>query len=321
MNDVIEFLGLLNYKYIGSWDGQELGKIKTYQWFDQTDYRSSSGVLLYIDTDKQNVISVETRTTAGRSYYDLEHQNKTIKLLKKHFGGTFYTDYGKGRYLNLVGKPPEPASLGCHLAFSSFGSNLIRVRRYFDGRTFGNENEKLTGISWIDQYNPELLSNSFVLVFLISIAEDYWKSTFIALLKFSQNKESILKSAKISTERLVLISNGQLSVEQGFAESISFARISVVCNNFKSLDKRLDFAGILKKPYRRRKKNLFDSLEEMTELRNTIIHKASSPILLSREYIVDAVNILHDSIEKCYIELTRINDWNYNKSWGVGRLR
>jgi len=320
IKDVQNFIELLGYKYQGIWNGEELGKIKSYHWFEIKDYKSTYGVELSIYTHNSKLY-VTTRTNASRSYYDLEHQNKTIRLLKKHFGGTFVTDEGKGRYLQIRGKPPEPAASGCHLAFSSFSSNLIRARQYYDSRKFDEKKQESSGIYWLDRYNPRLLSNNFILTFLVSISEDYWKSTYISLLKYTENKESIFKTGKIYPDRFVKISNGELTVEEGFAESISFARISNVCNQFKNLDKKLDFAAVLKKPYRRRKKNLFDTLEEMTEIRNMIIHDASSPVMLEEEYIKDSINILHDSIEKCYKELTRIKGWSFDKTRGAGRLK
>ena len=231
------------------------------------------------------------------------------------------TDEGKGRYLQINGQPPEPSASGCHLAFSSFGSNLIRARQYYDNRKFGDKKQESSGIYWLDRYNPRLLSNNFILTFLVSISEDYWKSTYIALLKYTENKESIFKTGRIYPERLVQISNGELTIEEGFAESISFARISNVCTQFKNLDKKLDFAAVLKKPYGRKKKNLFDTLEEMTEIRNLIIHEASLPVMLEEEYIKDSINILHDSTEKCYKELTKIKGWTFEKTWYAGRLK
>lgn len=320
IKDLVDFVDLLNYKYLGIWNTQELGKIKNYFWFDKKDYKSTYGVELSI-YQKEETIVVTTRTNVSRSFYDLEQQNKTIRLLRKYFGGHFRTDEGKGRYLNPESGPPEPAAAGCHLAFSSFGSNLIRARQYFDARSFGDYKKKKAGIYWIDMMNPRLLSNNFILTFLVSISEDFWKSLYVALLKYSENKESILKGGKITADRLVQISNGLLAVEEGFAESISFARISMVCSHFKTLDKKYDFAALLRKPYRRRKKNLFDSLEEIIELRNTIIHEASTPIILEDDYIKDAINMLHDAIERCYLDLTNKNNWHFDKPFGISKLK
>lgn len=316
---IIEFVELLGYKYSGIWNVDNDGKVRDFYWFEVNDFKSITGVELSI-YHKNKKLVVTTRTNESRSYHDLVHQNKTIRLLKKHFGGVFTTDYGKSRYLKPEGKPLEPAASGCQLAFSSFGTNLIRARQYFDNRKFTREQET-SDIDWLNRFNPRLISNNLLLPFLVSIFEDYWKSTYTVLLKYSENKESILKGNKIYADRLVQISQGEITVEQGFADSISFARISVVCNHFKLLDKRLDFASVLKKPYRKRKKSLFDTLEAMTHIRNTIIHEASNPIILDDNYIKDSMNILHDSIERCYRELTKYKHWVFDKTWGVPRLK
>lgn len=316
---IIEFVELLGYKYSGIWNTDLHGKARDFYWFDSTDYKSINGVELSIYQKNKKLI-VTTRTNESRSYYDLVHQNKTIRLLKKHFGGVFTTDYGKGRYLKPKGQPLEPAASGCYLAFNSFGTNLIRAQLYFKNRKSTKEQET-SDIDFLNRFNPRLISNNLLLPFLISILEDYWKSTFVVLLKYSNNKEAVLKSNKISADRLVQISKGELSVEQGFADSMSFARISIVCNHFKALDKSIAFASVLKKPYRKRKKNLFDSLEEMAHTRNIIIHEASYPIILDDDYIRDSLNILNDSIERCYRELTKLNNWTFYKSWGGPRLK
>lgn len=317
IKDVKEFVELLGYKSLGYVKYDNLGTSSQYHWFNYEDYKSIYGVELSIYII-DSTIHVETRTNISRSYYDLVHQNKTIKLLRKYFGGIFITDAGKGRYLHPNSNPPSPSASGCHLAFTSFGSNLIRVHQYIDNRDFGIAKKEKTGIYWLDQYNPGLFSNNLILPFLVSIFEDYWKTTYIALLRYSENKESVLKSNKISAERLVEISQGILSVEEGFANSISFARVSMVCKHFSTLDRKLNFASVLMKPYRRRKKNLFESLEEMTEIRNQIIHEASYPTILEDRYIEDLLFILHDAIERCYKELTTIKNWKYKKTWSAG---
>ena len=318
--DLINFIKLLDYEYLGSWNGDELGKIKSFHWFNRKDYKSWYGVELSV-YEHEGQIRVETRTNISRSYYDLEHQNKTIQLIRKYFKGEFYTDEGKSRYLNVDTPPPEHSQSGCHLAFSAFGSNLIRVAQYIEARNFGTKKLEPTGVHWIDRTNPNLLSNLLVLPFIASIAEDYWKSTYIALFKYCENKEAILKSNRISAERLAQISNNEISIEEAFAESISFGRISIVCKHFKAIDKKLDFAGVLMKPYKRRKKTLFDSLEELTDIRNQIIHQASSPIMIDDDYIKESYNILHDSIERCYKFLTDKKGWYFGKTWHTGKMK
>lgn len=320
LRDVQQILEFLNYEHEESRKEKDGSKIKTFYWFESKNYKSWTGVILYL-IESNGEISVSTKTSNTRSYYDLEHQNKTIRLLRKYFKGDFTTDYGKGRYLNT--KPhlfafPES---GCHQAFSNFGTNLFRAHNYLNNRNFGNYNVDLSGIDWLDRLNPSILSNTLVLPFLCSIAEDFWKSLYIVLLKYSDKKESILKSNRISPERLTRVSNQTLTIEEAFAESIPFGRISMVCKHFNTLDKNLHFARELRKPYRRRKKSLYDSLEEMTEIRNKLIHRASTPILIEDKYLKDLFNIIHDSVERCYTHLIETKEWSYYKTWNVPKLK
>ena len=124
--DVAELVTLMRYRYTGALKSEEVGLISCFSWFEEKDYQSWTGVELGIYEDESKV-TVETSTPVARSYFDLEHQNKTIRLIRKHFGGTFTTDEGSGRYLRPSSRPPVPAASGCHLAFQRFGSNLIRL--------------------------------------------------------------------------------------------------------------------------------------------------------------------------------------------------
>ncbi|OFX69670.1 MAG: hypothetical protein A2X12_01135 [Bacteroidetes bacterium GWE2_29_8] len=311
IKDVIEFLKILNYEYIGVFKEKEIGYIKHFYWNEKKDYKSWYGIELSIFISKHR-IHVNTRTIINTSYFDIEYINKTIKLLKKNFGGEFITSYGKGRYLKPEIKKLEPSEAGCYLACSDFGSNLMRALLYFEKRIKNNNKTEKTNIWFMDKYNPNFLSNNFLITFLISISENYWKSTYVALLKYSSNKELILKENRINAERLVLISNGQISVEDAFAESISFARISSVCTNFQKLDKNIDFAKILNKPYKSKNVNVFDYLGEMTKIRNKIIHKPSNIFIVEDFEIKEFINIIQYSIVECYKELTMVKGWIFD---------
>jgi hypothetical protein len=109
----------------------------------------------------------------------------------------FVTDEGKSRYLHPNNPAPKPEQSGCHLAFQQFGDNIIKASIYLSNRTFPNTKKEKGGLEFLDQMNPRLLSNNLLLPFLIASIEDYFKSTFIALLKYSNNKEMFFKNARI----------------------------------------------------------------------------------------------------------------------------
>src|SRR5439155_16856610 len=93
ITDLREFILSLGYKKLGGWTRSENVSWESYRWFDDTDYRSWTGVELSSDKIKgKNNPSVSTRTAASRSDFDLEQQNRTISALRKRFGGSFTTD-------------------------------------------------------------------------------------------------------------------------------------------------------------------------------------------------------------------------------------
>jgi hypothetical protein len=135
LSDVREYIQLLGYEKIGVTNSEEYGRFEEYFYFDSKDYRCWTGIQLAIQITCKSLV-VSTRTPIARSYYDLQHQNRTISQLKKRFGGSFRTDEGQGRYLRPNSGPPTPAASGCHIAFQRFGENLIKAMIYLNSRTF-----------------------------------------------------------------------------------------------------------------------------------------------------------------------------------------
>jgi hypothetical protein len=223
ISDVREFVKLLGYEKIGVWkfEGQ---KFEDYRWFERADYKSWTGVELAIYKSNDGSLALSTRSTVSRSYYDLEQQNFTISALHKRFGGTFSTDEGIRRYMRPEAGPPAPAASGCHLAFARFGSNLIRAARYLEinASTHVQKTDILLKQLGMDH---RTLSCNMLVSFFVSIVEDYLKSCFVALLKYSEKKESLLRNARLQGDQLNRISNEEISIEEAVAESMSFQRM------------------------------------------------------------------------------------------------
>jgi hypothetical protein len=320
VEDVLEFLELLRFRRLLRPYLRLEDEIAQHYWFEETDYRSYAGIELFVYRDKEGQLVVYTRTVASRSYYDLEQQNRTIRSLKRRFAGTFETDIGKGRYFPLEGGPPTPAQAGCHLAFQRFGEGIIKADIYLMSREFPPEPWKYIGkFEFLDQMNPLLLSNNLLLPYLVSVLEDYFKSTFVALLWYSDRKESFLRGARLSSEHLLKISSGESSIESAIAETLPFQRLSAICQHFKSLEPDLDLAGALRKPYRRRKKSLFETLEEMVLQRHAFIHQGKLDTSFDNTKIERALNDLEESVVRCYRRITDYYRWEFDQGWGRGR--
>ena len=318
--DVLELLNLLQYKHVAR--SPKIPNVSSvtnhFFWFEDDKYRSWSGVELMLFTRNKRLY-VTTHTNASRSYFDTEHQNKTIRLLKKYFGGEFVTDNGKGRYLVKTAQSPEPAASGCHIAFNRFGSNMIRPLVYFGRRKFHNlDSDEISHVHRVDIANPRFTSNAMILPYIMSVAEEYWKSTFIAMLRYSSSKLNAIKDLpKLSPIAISQISTGEKTVEQAISEPLSFIGISKVCENFSKIDKKLNFAGLLMKPYGRRKTNLYKMLDDLANIRNGIIHNAGSDYFLTDLEIRVAFRSVSDAVEICYRDLTAKRHWPFIKNFNL----
>lgn len=277
---VKEVVELLGYKAVK--DGLQVPNMKgCYFWHAPSDYKSWTGVELSIYR-QDNVIRVNTRTRSSRSYWDLTHQNETIKLIRDLFGGNFETDVGKSRYLRPLSPPPSPLSSGCFLARWHFHNALMKANIYLSSRKLEGDiaREKPTGLIFMDEINPRLLSNNLLVPFIVAVWEEYFRATFTAVLRYANKRDSVLKKARLSHAQLELITTEKQQVERTIAECFSFQRPSHIGDNFKLIDSKLDIAGAMRKPYRQRKKSLYDSIEELVELRNRFVHEGDMELSL-----------------------------------------
>jgi hypothetical protein len=195
-----ELITLLGYRK--GEDGLKVpDRIGSYFWYDKEEFRSYAGVGLDIYRHSHGPIKVTTQSSAGRSYWDLTQQNRTIKLIRNLFGGHFITDAGINRCWRPNRRPPSPLASGCFIARSRFHSGLGRARIYLMSRKLEGPiaQEKSSGLEFMDELNPRILSNNFLLPYVVALWEDYFRSTFAAALKYSRQRESALKRARLAT--------------------------------------------------------------------------------------------------------------------------
>ena len=320
---VREFVGLLGYVHprlvkFGS------DRFEEFLWFDPAAYRSWSGVELAIYRNQENRIVVSTRTPIGRSYYDLVHQNDTISALRRRFGGSFRTDEGAGKFLRPGSPPPSPPASGCHLAFERFGMNLIKASVCHQARVFPHSPERrlkdLKGIEFMAEIDPRTLANNTMVPFLVAALEDYFKSTFVALLTYSPNKAAFLKGVRLQGDQLLAVAGGK-TVEGQIAETLPFQRPTVICQHFAALDSRLDIAGTLRKPYHRRAQSLFDSIDSLVLGRHEFIHRATLDLTMSDDKLHGLIQDLDVATTRVYRRITDHYDWVFDRGWHMGRRR
>jgi len=300
---VKEIIELLGYKKVRS--GLKIkSHVGSYFWLDNVDYRSWYGVELDVYKNKSGII-VGTRSTVSRSYWDLEHQNKTIRTLRDIFGGNFQTDAGRGRYFHPDGPPPSPLQSGCYLARWRFHNAMIKARVYLQSRELGGTiaRETPSGFHFMDEMNPRLLSNNLLIPYVIAIWEEYFRATFTAALIYASARESVLKKARLGHAQLEQIAANVQPVERTIAECFSFQQPRSISENFKLLDSKLDLGGAMRKPYKRRRSSLFESIESLVENRNAFVHAGEMDFDLYDKKLQNVFEDIVAAIDRCYDQL------------------
>ncbi len=216
--EVEEFMTILGYKKLTRDEIDIKEKVTPFSFYKDEDYKYFEGVYAEVYLDDSGRLVVHIRTTIWRSKYDSDFHNFTIKQLKKRFGGEFESDYGKGRYLKYDGVVREKAESGCYLAFSKFEDNLKRAKMFIDFRPFSKKDFEPKEIELININDPVIVSNNMVVPFLVAIIEDYFRSTYVALLKFSPKRSSIFKNVRLAGDVINLVGSGELPIVEAVAK-------------------------------------------------------------------------------------------------------
>jgi hypothetical protein len=308
--DVEEFLTILGYERIKR--GPFLIKNGTpFSYYRDEDYKYITGVLAEVFFDDDRVLKVHTRTIIWCSRYDLDFQNFTMRQLKKRFGGYFVSDLGRNRYFKKEGQYLEKAEAGCHQVYYRFYDNVQTVGILLQSaKDLGKGFPSIPGITEINILNPQIILANMLVPFLVSVLEEYFRSTYIALLKYSPKRESIIGNTRIAGDELITVDRGELSLEQVITRTKSFQDIKRICQSFKEIDSSLDIGGLLKKPYRGRKESIYETIERVILQRHEFIHNA----IINPSYTLDQAerdaNTIVAGVERIYRGLIKHHRWS-----------
>ena len=311
-----EFAELLGYKREGTYAHLGMPDVVSMTYFEEKDYRSWQTVEPSIGTSEEKaVVYVHTRTSVGRSHYDFAMQNWTVREFRRRFGGTTVKDGGNGEGYD-PGPPVPPAASGCYLAMQRLDWNLTRVNHYLflgpilPDHTPFTAREKVWPLT-MRQLNPEVFISNVLITYLVSALEDYFKSTYVALLTYTDRKPTILKGIRLSGEQLTQISMGALTVEQAAAETLSFQRLTAIGRHFAEIDPKLDILAPLRRPYRGRKTTLFHRLEDLISRRHALIHQMHVDTDLTQKGLEAFIHDLTVGISRVYREVTQHYGWPF----------
>lgn len=312
VKNLVELLGYIKCADVLSIPEQ----VGCYSWVADFPDISFVGIELSIYRSN-NAVSVETRTRAGRSYWDIKQQNITIKYLHDYLGGSFETDEGKNKYLYRDAVEPSRLASGLYLSRWIFNNALITPRIYMNCRTLQGDvaKEKPTGLDWMDKINPRFFSNSIIIPYILGAWEEYFRSSFVVLLQYADCKIKAYKLMRVRAEDFVNVLKLGKRLENQLADSLSFQRPDVIDANFRAINEKLDIAGSLRKPYKRRKKTLFDYIDDIVEERNLLVHTAKNNMLITDKELAKMITDFEAAADKIYALFGDVYGFTPNKDF------
>lgn len=299
LSELKKFLSILNYHEIE----------KDYFFYNNNNSEEHfTGVTLTIRKEKSTYLELHVRTTVWTTVADTEYTNLTLIEVSKRFGGYFRTKNGKNKTYKFWDKERRGAEAGCFTVFITFRNNLVKPNVFLQHLETYEKERPLTDIWIINDFHPTSIGINITVPFLISVFEEYFRSTFVVLLKWANNKKDIFKSIKINSEDLYDISEGITTVEKLASKYISFQNIISINSAFDKISKDIRFIHLLKSTKPERK--YFVRLQELINFRHRIIHSnLTNPFYTVKEFR-DDIDLIDEICKIFYDKLIEINSWN-----------
>ena len=289
-----------------------------FYYYKDDNYRHITGLYAELSRDKDNPaqLLLWTRTTIWRSKFDSDFHNRTIRQLKKRFCGYFVTDFGRNRYFQFDGPVREKAEAGAYRAFSHLYSNIQRARGFIGfANLLDDKIYKIQGVDSMDSYNPRILSANVLVPFLVSAIEEYFRSLYVALLRYSPNRERIIQNARLHGPELAAIDRGELTVPDAVAKWMSFQDLDKISVAYKGINSKYDLHGILKRPYSRLKASFWDILNRLIRQRHALIHQAELDVEYTPDLLRQDIDLVYKALWRVYEELVKMNNWHAVEKW------
>lgn len=327
-NDLVQFLERLGYS-VGKnlfWPGPP-GTVSLF-WSEPTDFISTSGVdasVLPLDEQGKNAWSstndwaLRTRTSIWASSFDKKFQNKTVRHIRRAFGGSFYNDHhGHNRYTVIDSVKSTPASRGIYAVLErvtgeletleyALPQDIIKSLATPHG-VITDQNDKTGVLRFAKQQDPNRVLFNGLVPFLVAAIEHFFRESFEILLKYDHSAGARLEeqNRKLSFSEATALARGELTIERIASNWYSFQNLDSIQKAFK------EFFGVdVWKAIRRRKKIrksmpiLSDALKNLIGARHGVVHHFSLDRNLDREEFLDLLHLVRALIEIIGLELER----------------
>jgi hypothetical protein len=297
-------------------------------WSEPQDFKSTSGVDASVfplnDEGKEalkttNDWALRTRTSIWASSFDKEYQNRTVRLVRKVFGGSFYNDhYGHNRYNLIEKKKSTPASRGIYSVLTRINGELEALEAALPdamanevmtpGGKITEKSDK-TGILQVAQrLDPSRVVYNALVPFLVAAIEHFFRDSFEIMLKYDDSAQSALESGnkRVSYAEASALVHGDLAIERIASGWYSFQNVDSIQKAYKEV-----FGIDVWKVLRRRKKVrdklplLMNELKSLIGARHGVVHHFYLDRALDRESFLDLLHLIHAILDHMAIEIER----------------
>ena len=226
------------------------------------------------------------RNTIRCSTYDLKLHNDTLEQLSVDLNRNYNTDEGKNKLFN-VGTLTEGFENALAFPFKIL-HNYFEDLLYFLTciKPLCKEQKMLNqAFDGFTPFNQESFGVNILLIYLISILENYFKSTFINLLKClsTEDLNKVIKITKCQNYAKKQFKNGEINIYEKLSSSYSFQNIGSIINTFKNcFDIDLDLVFQQNTFLKETRKKVF---EKLFKIRHENVHKLEYEYITNEQYI------------------------------------
>jgi hypothetical protein len=289
-------------------------------WDEPRDFKSTSGVdasVFPLDNAGKQVWKtttdwvLRTRTSIWASSFDKEHQNHTVRTVRKRFGGSFYNDhYGHNRYNVIERVASTPASRGIYALVERLRGELESLEHALppDGAwtldtprgVITEVNDKTGVLRAVKQMDPSRVLHNALVPFLVAAIEHLFRESFEILLTYDAPAQRRLEEQqrKVPYTEVAALARGELTLEGIASAWYSFQNLDSVHKAFKEVF-GIDVWRLLRSrtKIRNRLPVLSEALRNLIGARHGIIHDFSLDRELDREGFLTLLELVRALVE------------------------
>lgn len=277
----------------------------TFHCYADDDFKYFEGTSFSLIHSKYKY-SICGRNSYSCSGFDLKLHNDTLVSLATYLSKNFYTDEGKNKPFQ-TGTLYKGMTNALAFPFDSL-DNKFEHCLYF----VSNIKQTPSNIKDLNKYfefpspifDYESFFSNLMYVYLVGIIENYFKNTFINILKCINSTlfSKIEKNANVPNYAKDSLKKGEIDRFTAVACAFSFQTISNIEKTFLTqlgfnMNKLLSKGTLLRKPRREVFNDIFDK-------RHSNVHKLEYS-LSQRELFVKQTTIVIKTINACYSELCK----------------